>query len=194
MNAHLASVTATEHPSTAGWYPNNGVLQWWDGSEWGATAPGLPSLEQFAASHEEYRWVEMGSLTSRLDDTAFVERMKLATAVLPDVLFSADEPPASGSKVPTDCVWASSPYPGPVPRAATLVSKMSKRFQALGNLRGRTLAEIVAVVGPLAASVEAPDGTSKRTWQQGGFLGIWRVQLKFDRYDVCMGVVTELAV
>lgn len=193
MNAKVAAATATE-PSAPGWYPHSGSLQWWGGIEWGATAPGALSPAQSAASHEEYRWVEVGSLTSRLNDAAFEERMQVALAVLPDVSFSADRPPASGSKVPSDCVWAYSPYPGPVPRAAMSASTLRKKFQALGNLRGRTMAEIVTVAGQFAASVEAPDGTSKRTWQRRGFLGLWQATLKFDKYDVCVGVVTDLAV
>ena len=108
------------------------------------------------------------------------------------VPFDATVAPDEEDLVPGDCVWAFDLPPEDF-RGNPTYGSIDKRFAALGILRGRTFAEIVSYVGGPKASVPTADGGRSAVWgRQGLFAGIWQIGLGFDKYDVCVGVTSEV--
>ena len=69
-------------------------------------------------------------------------------------------------------------------------ASLNAKFVKLGVLKGKTLAEITAVVGqPNAVSVNA-EGITVRQWITPGY----HIVLLFDENDICLGVNSETKV
>ena len=66
--------------------------------------------------------------------------------------------------------------------------RLRTRFQILGDLRGKTLAEISAVVGKPNNVVPLPDNKFSYSWHDGHK---YHITLRF-KDDICQGVVSEL--
>jgi hypothetical protein len=64
---------------------------------------------------------------------------------------------------------------------------LQRKFQSLGTLKGRTEAEIVAVVGPPTSRGALPNGKRLLQWQRPGY----HVALGFEANGVCYGVTHE---
>lgn len=142
---------------------------------------------------EADRWLAVGTSMDILSDDERVARIDAALARFPVVDFDSSIIPSTGDLVPADSVWAMVPHPGPIPERAYAERKLSRKFVALGNLRGRTFDEISSVVGPPSMSQNAPGGFSVSLWQQPGLFSQWQMTLKFDPYRICMGVSNEMS-
>lgn len=116
--------------------------------------------------------------------------MVAAAVVLAAADFDARTPPAPGTPVPADCVWARVPYPGPATGHLTK-GPAHKRLQAVGAVAGRPFQELERLAGPPTNRRLLPNGEREYAWQGTNFWssskeGLW---LHFDRYGVCSGVV-----
>lgn len=140
---------------------------------------------------EADRWAAVGTSLDILADDERVAKVDAALARFPVVDFDASQYPPEGDLVPVDSVWAAVPHPGPIPDLAFAETKLSRKFAALGDLRGRTFDEIASVVGPPTMSQSAPGRLTLELWQQPGFFSQWQILLKFDPYRICMGVSNE---
>lgn len=69
-------------------------------------------------------------------------------------------------------------------------SSLNKKFASLGHLPGKTLEEIIAVVGNPFAISAVGDGQVLRQWQATGY----HIALLFDENDICLGITSEIAV
>lgn len=65
-----------------------------------------------------------------------------------------------------------------------------KKFVSLGTLQGKTLEEIVAVVGQPCAISAIGDGKVLRQWQATSY----HIALIFDQDDICLGISSEISV
>ena len=61
---------------------------------------------------------------------------------------------------------------------------LSKKFVALGELKGKTKAEIIAAVGNPSAISAAAEGKTLIQWRATGY----HIALLFDTDDVCLGI------
>jgi len=109
------------------------------------------------------------------------------------IAFDASTPPRPGTQVPSDCVWAQIPHPGPIPKGGRFGDTAS-RMRALGTIAGRTKREIVAFVGAPNARNGTGDGNYILQWIKiGAWSGSSHYVLSFDRYGVCWGIDHEFA-
>ncbi|MBX9151978.1 DUF2510 domain-containing protein [Rhodococcus qingshengii] len=107
--------------------------------------------------------------------------------------FDASTPPHPGTQVPSDCVWAQIPHPGPIPKGSRFGDTAS-RMRALGTIAGRTEREITAFVGAPNARNGTGDGNYILQWIKiGAWSGSSHYVLSFDRYGVCWGIDHEFA-
>ena len=67
---------------------------------------------------------------------------------------------------------------------------MQKLFQDLGELKGKTLAEIQSKVGSPTAVSATGDGRTVRQWMATGY----HIALIFDENEICQGVSHEASV
>lgn len=65
---------------------------------------------------------------------------------------------------------------------------LNAKFVALGILKGRTKAEIVAAVGPPSSISQTVDGQLLQ-WIETGY----HIALRFDRDEICLGVTHEFS-
>lgn len=104
--------------------------------------------------------------------------------------FRPTHAPGPGEPVPADCVWASVPHPGPLPRGALRASSKIKGMRKLGNPAGRLLVEIRGVLGSESAVSTLGNGDLLYQWE--GKHTNWRqayhYSMTFDRYGVCAGL------
>lgn len=169
----------TSHPGP-GWYPDPensaGKVRWWDGGRWtSAVAPRQappPPVEEPKPGFVPYA-------------TAPPQQQQ-------PVEFDASVPPRPGTQVPSDCVWAEIPHPGPLPRGGKF-GDLASRMQALGTIAGRTEREIISFVGaPHSRSGAGGNGSYILQWIKiGAFSGSSHYVLSFDRYGVCWGITHE---
>lgn len=67
---------------------------------------------------------------------------------------------------------------------------LSKKFVSLGDLRGKTLDEIVSVVGEPNATTALGNGQVLKQWQATGYL----IALLFDEKNICLGISSNISV
>lgn len=67
---------------------------------------------------------------------------------------------------------------------------LQRKFVKLGNLRGRTYAEIASVVGAPNAVSQTGDGGTLKQWITSGY----HIALLFDANNVCQGISSETRV
>lgn len=67
---------------------------------------------------------------------------------------------------------------------------LSQKFVSLGDLRGKTLDEIVSVVGEPNATTSLVNGQSLVQWQATGYL----IALLFDENNICLGISSNISV
>lgn len=106
--------------------------------------------------------------------------------------FNADHPPRRGSTVPQDCVWATTPYPGPLKNKAKNAMFKASRAAALDPI-ARPLKEIISALGKPNSTSTNPDGTFMHQWQatHPAKGNSYHVALIFDRYGVCSGIAQQ---
>lgn len=63
-----------------------------------------------------------------------------------------------------------------------------KKFQSLGNMTGKTLADIKKVAGVPSISEDLIDGTAY-TWDSPKYA----IKLKFDKKNICVGKLGEVS-
>lgn len=63
-----------------------------------------------------------------------------------------------------------------------------KKFQSLGNMTGKSLTDIKAVVGNPSISEALPDGTAL-TWDSPKYA----IKLKFDKNNICVCKLGEVS-
>lgn len=78
-------------------------------------------------------------------------------------------------------------YPHPGPTGPIPTFGIARKFGALGTLAGRTLQEIVTVVGPPDSSTINGPGLHVAQWLKSGY----HIVLIFDDNGVCGGVTHE---
>lgn len=67
---------------------------------------------------------------------------------------------------------------------------LSQKFVSLGDLRGKTLDEIVSVVGEPNSTTALGNGQSLVQWQATGYL----IALLFDENNICLGISSNISV
>ena len=67
---------------------------------------------------------------------------------------------------------------------------MQKLFQDLGELKGKSLSEIVSKVGSPSSVSATGDGGTLRQWMATGY----HIALIFDENEICLGVSHEASV
>jgi hypothetical protein len=75
-------------------------------------------------------------------------------------------------------------------RSRWAANRLRRKFQNLGDLRGKTLAEITAAVGDPISFVLLPDNKASYSWDAGHR---YHVVLRFQD-DICQGVVGEIII
>ena len=101
--------------------------------------------------------------------------------------FDSQVIPSNESLVPADCAWAIMQHPGPM-RQRKWNESLETRFHLVAKYSGRRLSEITEYLGsPLAVAEE--NGIKSIVWGSSGLSKIWQVNLIFDSYDVCIGLV-----
>jgi len=68
-------------------------------------------------------------------------------------------------------------------------SELRQKFVQAGNLQGKTLQEITALVGPPKSRSALPGGKVLHQWMATGY----HIALRFDPNGVCEGVTHESA-
>ena len=69
-------------------------------------------------------------------------------------------------------------------------NRLRRKFQNMGDLRGKTLAEITAAVGDPIRFVPLPDNKASYSWDAGHR---YHLVLRFQD-DICQGVVGEIII
>lgn len=142
------------------------------------------------------RWVPVESMMTlasnptalaEMDNDAWIENTS-HEATLVGTRFEPTGAPRNGDLVPIDCVWAFYPHPGPAP--ALSARRLADRLAQLGTLRGRLISEIVGAVGPPNARQGTSEGITA-TWSESRLFGTYMIVIGFDRYGVCMQVLSE---
>lgn len=67
---------------------------------------------------------------------------------------------------------------------------LSKKFVSLGDLRGKTLDEIVSVVGEPNSTTALINNQVLVQWQATGYL----IALLFDENNICLGISSNISV
>ena len=67
--------------------------------------------------------------------------------------------------------------------------QLQQNFISLGNLQGKSLAEITAVCGNPTSVSYRNDGVKIYQWMAAGY----HIVLLFDQNDICLGVSSETA-
>lgn len=67
---------------------------------------------------------------------------------------------------------------------------LSNKFVSLGDLRGKTLDEIVSVVGEPNSTTALGNGQVLVQWQATGYL----IALLFDENNICLGISSNISV
>jgi hypothetical protein len=67
---------------------------------------------------------------------------------------------------------------------------LQRKFVSLGNMKGKSLSEISAVVGSPNAISARSDGGSLRQWQATGY----HIALIFDAENICQGITHQASV
>jgi hypothetical protein len=107
------------------------------------------------------------------------------------VPFDPYKPIGPDNPVPPDSIWATAPYPGEVPAAASRGS-LPSRIRAPGTLRGRPAAEIINVLGPPRTISSMAGGGKLRQWiKHSAYTGSYHYALRFDPYDICIGITHQ---
>lgn len=100
--------------------------------------------------------------------------------------FDPRVPPGPDELVPADCVWAFTPPPTSM--KGSPYGSVNAIFVGLGQLRGRTFAEIVKYAGPPIASA-----SRIRIWGKTSlFTGTYQISLTFDAYDIVAKLNSEI--
>lgn len=104
--------------------------------------------------------------------------------------FSSSRRPGPSDWVPTDCAWAVHvPPEGP---ASAPGGSLAHKFEAVGTVSGHTFADLRNWLG--APHMEVAHGAGRmRTWTSGGFFSTMSVAVVFDRYDVCIGIGSQVS-
>ncbi|UZF54646.1 hypothetical protein LH935_18120 [Gordonia polyisoprenivorans] len=99
--------------------------------------------------------------------------------------FDTSTPPQPGDRVPPDCVWSQIPYPGPLPRGARSLLRVS-RVMSIDPV-ARPVNQLTWVLGDPTARTEHPDGSFTLQWQKmtPAKGSSYHIVLSFDRYGVC---------
>lgn len=99
--------------------------------------------------------------------------------------FELEVPPPDDLLVPPDCAWALAPYPGLL--AQVPWGSARERFEQMGEIRGRTIDEVIAFVGSQPNVQSSWGGGMDLTWMKTGLFSGWTVSVRTDRYGVCFG-------
>lgn len=133
-----------------------------------------------------------GSQSPSANLDGYLPAAKRAQGRLAKPSFKADHPPRFGATVPADCVWATTPYPGPLKINAKSAMLRVNRIAALDPI-ARPLKQIISCIGkPDAVSTHA-DGTFLHQWQKTHPArgNSYHLALTFDRYGVCSGITQK---
>lgn len=105
--------------------------------------------------------------------------------------FDPFKPISEDNPIPPDSIWATAPYPGPLPKEA-FRGPVPRRIRAIGKLRGRPASEIISVLGPPHTISGLADGGRLRQWIKfSAYSGSYHYVLRFDRYDLCIGITKQ---
>lgn len=66
---------------------------------------------------------------------------------------------------------------------------LNQKFVSLGNLKGKTLDQIVAVAGKPTAVSSLANGNILYQWQATGY----HIAILFDSNNICIGITSEIS-
>lgn len=144
-------------------------------------------VPQGSLSRDE--WLEM---ESKLVEVGSVDHENA------DAPFDPSVRPEKDGLVPADCVWAMTPWPGPLPANLILGSFSTpnppKFFGAIGNVQGWTYSEFEQGAGAPFSNGNLVDGVRTVIWSHGSLWGAWSAAFYFDKYGICMGIGNETSI